>query len=79
MFHTAWTTKQLVSQEYGQPKMPHRLHVLYCEVQCLVLNILFKGQEGNKANEGGDTTVLGRDKKMLTPIDLSILVSRARR
>ena len=58
------------------------INLMFCTVNseawCLVLNILFNGQEGNKANEGGDTTVLGRDKKTLTPIDLSVLVSRVR-
>lgn len=69
-----WFPKRTISQRCPT-------NFMFCtvnsEAQCLVLNILFNGQEGNKANKEGDTTVLGRDKKTLTPIDLSMPVSHA--
>lgn len=70
-----WFPNRMISQRC-------LINLVFCtvnsQVRCLVLNIFLNGQEGNKANEGGDTTVLGRDKETLALIDLSILVSCTR-
>lgn len=81
-FLRCFTLPGLQSKRFLKRTISQRcpINFLFCtvnsEARCLVLNVLINGQERNKANEGGDTTVLGRDKTLM-PIDLSILVSRA--